>query len=410
MKIINYIAPIITLFLIIPHQTLSMYTTFFRPTFWLEKPRFDRRNMTSYELSPYYAWADKSFDKNGEKVPLLAFANPEPLLPSFLEPIKNCAYNSRKNDESPIGYAIFDAKYVTTVITNEIIQNFHENFFVQINIPLGLDTLKNISITPTNKAGVAIEHNEEIDTYLDALSSKLFESKNRNIQYSPFIGPSFILFGFTKSFTHFTRLDLLDFEFKTGLVLPDHSLDKESDFLLLPRTNLNNYGIPFQLKCMIGIYDWLNFGVSATTVLHIKKDSIYKINQQPYPNMLIIPTKKMASMLHYPFLAFTTYIEGENFLPHWTWHVGLNFIKQLKTVFEICGGSAEENRIANQFPSQLPWEQISITLSSEFDIFSQEGRIMPKIRITYANRLFGKNCFDSSLVSGHLGFDVLYDF
>lgn len=423
----NYIVCILTLFICLPAQFFGMNTTFYKPTYWHEKPRFDRKNMTTYELTYSYAWASKSFNKDGDKAPLLAFSNPEPLLPSFINTKVDC------KDNKPIAYAIFDGKFSENTITNEFIQNLHQHFFIQVNFPITNAYLKNISITPTNACGNSIESNSKIDSYIEKLSLKLFDGCSKNTQSASIIGPSFLLFGFIKSFTNFNHLDMLDFEFKTGFVIPVISLkncgSKEHNpsncnfnspnlisdlnnqhFSLFPRTSLQNFGIPFQLKCMIGAYDWFNFGVSATVVLHLKKDHTFEINQCPYPNKLIIPTSTMASLLHHPFMAFTTYFEGEHFLPHWTWYVGFNFVKQYKTVWDICSGTSEENHIANKFPALAPWQQGAITISSEIDFSSEEKKCMPRLKIIYVKRLFGKSCFDTSVISGQAGFELLYDF
>lgn len=399
----NYILSVLMLLTVLPTQLIGMYTTFFKPTYWPEKPRFDRMNMTSYELTYSYTWASKSFDKNGNKVPLLAFANPEPLLPSFLNPKIN------PEDNKPIAYAIFDGKFTEGTITHEFVQNLHQNFFIQANFSITQSYLKNISITPTNACGIKITPDQKIDSYIEKLSSKLFEGSCNNTQIASIIGPSFLLFGFTKSFTNFNHLDLLDFEFKTGIVFPVLGLNGP-DFNLYPRTELKNFAVPFQLKFMIGAYDWLNFGAAGTVAFHFKKDHLWDINENPYPNKLLIPTKKMATVYHHPFITFSTYFEGDNFLPHWTWYVGFHFVKQYKTVWNICSGTKSENYIANHFPAQLSWQQGTIMISSEIDFSSEEKKLMPRCKIVYIKRLFGKSCFDSSVFAGQFGFEILYDF
>jgi hypothetical protein len=405
----NYIICLLALFTCVQTQIFGMYTTFYRPTYWPEKPRFDRMNMTSYELTYFHGWASKSFNKDGERVPLLAFSNPEPLLPSFLEFKGPCKYSKPVKDNKPISYAIFDGQYSTDVIINEIVQNFHKHFFVQINVPIGQEHLKSISIKPTDARGNSINPDQKINSYIEQLSSKIFDESCTKVQTRSFVGPSFLLFGFAKTFNNFNHLDLLDFEFKTGFVVPIFILSKP-DFSIFPRTDLRNFGIPFQFKFMLGAYDWLNFGVATAVVLHLKADDLFDVNENPYPNNFLIPTSKMASMLNQPFITFTTYFEGEHFLPYWTWYVGFDFVKQYKTEWEICGGTPCENQIANKFSPLIPWQQGNIILSSEIDFSKEEKKCMPRLKIIYAKRIFGKSCFDTSIFGGQVGFEILYDF
>ena len=324
-------------------------------------------------------------------------------MPSFIDPKVDC------KDNKPIAYAIFDGKFHENTIVNELVQNLHQHFFIQLNCPITNAYLKNICITPTDACANNIVSNKKIDSYIEKLSLKIFDGSPKNTQSASIIGPSFLLFGFAKTFNNFNHLDLLDFEFKTGFVIPVFILDKP-DFSIFPRTDLKNFGIPFQFKLMLGAYDWLNFGVATTVVVHMKTDDLFDVNENPYQNNFLIPTSKMASMHHHPFITATAYFEGEHFLPYWTWYVGFNFVKQYKTVWGICGGTCDENQIANRFSPVVPWQQGAITISSEIDFSKEEKKCMPRLKIIYVKRVFGKSCFDTSVIAGQFGFELLYDF
>lgn len=399
----NYIISIITLFALVPLQTLGMFTTFNKPTYWQHKPRFDRNNLTSYELTYTHAWATSSFNDEGNKVSLLNFSNPEPLLPSFL----NCHVSDKKN--IPVCYGLFDGKYSMDTVHNEFAQNIYKNFYLQVHIPISHDQITNIRITPTDAHGEIIPQTEKIDSYLEKLSKKLFTFPGQRSQERYFVGPLFFFFGYTKSFEDFNHLDMLDFSFKTGIISPVIPLIHPK-FSLYPRLEPFNFGIPFELELLIGVYDWLNIGVATTLITFIKNDDILPVNLHPYPNKLIFPDKRMCSLFHYPQINFSTYIEGEYFLPHWTWYVGFSFVKQYKTVWNICSGSQQENCVANKFPTNIGWQQGAITISSEFDFSSDEKFCMPRCRFMYIKRIFGKNCFNSAILVGQVGFELLYDF
>lgn len=396
---------ILIFFICIQDKISAMYTTFYKPTYWPEKPRFDRNNLTSVELTYSYNWAKNSFNKNGEIAPMLSFNNPEPLLPSFIDPtIKDCKKNK------PIGYAVFDAEYISKIVHNEATQNINENLFLQFNVPIANSYLKNINITPSDCYGKAVNPTNELCNYIEKLKPLLFESSCKNEQSGSYIGPSFVFIGYTKSFNSFVRLDLLDLTIKTGLVIPAVALEAPS-MPLYPRTEEPvNFGIPIQIQLMIGAYDWLNFGISTAIVPYITSERIVELNQCPYPNKLIIPTTFMTRIKHLPFITFTTYLEGEHFLPCWTWYIGFSFVKKYEAKWIPITNDPQDIYIANKYPVGLPWQQGSISISSEFNFTRKEKQCLPRLKFIFVKRLFGKNCLDAKLVAGQYGLEFIWDF
>ncbi len=409
-KIMNYIIYIVTLCVFLPTQIMGMYTTFYKPSYWQEKPRYDRYNLTTYEFSYSHSWASKSFNKDGDRVPLLAFSGPEPLLPSFVDCDQRCDHPCKIDcrDNKPVCYGIFDGEFTLDSLHHEFVQNIHKHCFLDIVVNLSHAHLKNICVTPTDACGKKIPRTEEINTYLKKFFHKFIGDQNPGEQERVFLGPCFVLLGYTRSYENFKHADVFDFSFRTGFIIPVHDFE-HPDFSLYPRTDQIDYGIPAQIEMSAGFFDWLNVGGSFTVIAFMKRDDIVDINKYPYPNRFIVPTAAMSGVLHHPQVACNVYIEGENLVPYWSWFIGFSFIKQFKTVWDVCDDKSA-NHIANQFPVHLPWQQGSITLSSEFSFSSEEKKCMPRLKIMYIKRIFGKSCFDTAVIAGQIGLDFIWNF
>jgi hypothetical protein len=382
-----------------------MRATFFKPSYWPEKPRFDRRNMTTVESTYNYGKAEQSFNSDSSKVPLFSYRGPEPLLPSFLDP------KIAPDQNKPISYAALNGKYKSQAIYGTIIQNIRNSFFFEATSSLSYDSLNNITLIPTDKNGWPILHpTPTIENYIEKLRPKLFSS-SKNCQNRTYVGPSYFMFGYTKSFNEFEYVDMIDISIQTGCIVPVIIIDyPQADFNLFPRQDIFNVGIPLQLNVMCGLYDWLNLGATASVIGYLQNDLVIPYNKYPYPNKLLIPTCELTTIKTRPLIAISAYIEGEYLVPHWTWFVGFSYTKQYKTIFcNQCQDTCSTN-IINKYPIQYPWQQLALTFSSEIDFSSEERKIMPRVKIVYVKRISSKNCFDTGLFAGQLGFEVLYDF
>jgi hypothetical protein len=399
----NYLCRLILILTMSQVVLCGMRATFFKPNYWLEKPRFDRRNMTTAEVTYTYARATQSFNGDSAKIPLLSYQGPEPLLPSFLNPKVPLSQNK------PIAYAACNGKYTSQSAWGTIIQNIRDSFFFEATSSISYDCITDITITPTDHDGWPLLHlSKKIEDYITQLKTKLFSSNNNN-QKRTYVGPSYFMFGYTKSFDNFEYVDVIDLSIQTGCVVPVIILDyPQSDFYLFPRQDIFNLGIPLQLNLMCGLYDWLNFGLTASVIGYLQNDLLIPVNTNPYPNKLLIPNCQLTTIKTEPLFAITAFIEGEYLAPHWTWFVGFSYTKQNKTVF--CNQEEKISNILNKYPIQQPWQQLALTFSSEIDFSCEEQKIMPRVKFVYVKRISSKNCFDTSLFAGQFGFEVLYNF
>lgn len=396
---------ILSLLLTFSHAILPMRTTFFGPTEYIDKPRFCRFNLTTVESTAAFNRANKSYNCNKEKVPLLAYRGVEPLLPQFLDS------SVPLNTATPLAYGLFKAQYRSLNYTFSWIQNLHESIYFEMSSSVVSDKLQNIALVPTTINGHLLTP-EEIDTnlvlqsYLSKLEQKVGTDQERN-----YIGPSYFLMGYTTSLTNLNYFDFVDISVQTGCIVPIISIDTyQPKFSIFPRQDIINLGIPLQLTVALGVYDWLNVGASGSVISYIKNDQLISLNTAAAANKLLIPSSGLCSVHHEPHLALSAYIEGEYFLPNWTWFFGLSYTKQNSTQYQAQDKQTFPTTIINKYPAQRPWDVACFTLASEFDLLRDPLNVMPRCKLMYTRPFYGTACFASDLLAGQLGLEITYDF
>jgi|GEM_PF-1347899 len=399
------------LFLFTAPISIAMQNTFWGPSSRIDKPRFARKNLTTFELSGAYHNAKKSFNHSGQKVPLLAYKGPEPLLERFVD----TSLSYRNADI--ISYAVFDAFYKGKQGNFTWMQNIHEHFCFEMTSSITNDTIKNIVILPTTPEGRYLTEQEIADQpdlvkYLEDLNQKLFPSDSSNQQNRTYIGPSCFLMGYTTSLTDFEIVDFVDISVQTGCVVPiipiAHSWKKLSIF---PHQDIVNLGIPLQLNVAVGLYDWLNIGASGLLLGYIKNDQVIPLNTTSTPNKLLVPSCGMCTVQSEPLIAMSAYIEGEYFIPRWNWFLGVSYTKQYKTTYSAYDRQKFPTKLINKYPINSPWQYAYLTVASEIDLAKDNSaQLMPRCKFTYVVPMYGSSCFATQTFAGQLGMEIVYDF
>lgn len=406
-----FIFSLLTIIFLTPWHTFSMQNTFWGPSIRIDKPRFIRDDLTTFELSGYYHKTDTSYNCNGRKVPLLDFAGPEPLLERFVD-------SSLPNTDSTLaGYGVIGGNYHGKGAMFTWQQNIHENLYLEMTSAITNDTISNVSIIPTTKDGRCLTAQEISDSqalinYLEQLDSILFTSASNPSQNRTYIGRSCFLMGYTTSINDFQHLDFVDIAVQTGFMVPiipiAHSWKTLSIF---PHQDEVSLGIPLQLNIAVGLYDWLNIGASGMIMGYVKNDQIVAMNSTKTPNKILIPTQGLCSVATEPMIAMSAYVEGEYFLPRLNWFVGLSYTKQYKTTYQAYDQQTFPTKTINKFPRNNGWEYAYLTVTSELDLTkTQESQLMPRCKFIYVVPVYGVSSFATQTFAGQLGMEIVYDF
>lgn len=401
---------IILLLILIPSTALGMWTTFQSPTPCFPQPRYARNNLTSWELIFYSNKASESYNSCGQIVPLLNFAKSQDLFKNFVD--SSLPYN----DQQTFGKAYLPATYACSNYGFKLIQNIGSNFFLHCATKLSNENLKNITIQPIHANGIPLTPQEinadpALKIYLTKLNKIIGIDDACSTISNTFIGQSFLTLGYTKSLQDFTSIDFIDFSIQAGILIPEINLDQQNKILSVFQYNKTiNFGIPILASCAVGMYDWLNIGVSGMIMPFINNDQIIPLNTTPTHNLLLVSHHGLCSVHQEPLIYFNTYLEAERLIPGLTLLAGLSYAKQHKTCFQSQDQNTFPNNLINAYPTKLPWEILDTTFSCELDLATDDAKMLPRIKFVYVMPLWGKSIFKTSTISGQIGLEIVYDF
>ncbi len=391
---------------------LSMDTTFQDPTnINFLVPRFARKNLSTFEFAVSDNVALKSFDNQGNSVPLLNFAGNQELFKRFVD--TSLPYNNLQT----FGTAIMSGKYQGLRYDFKIYQNIGSHFFLSVSTNLLYAKLKNVSITPVNASNIPLTQ-EQINaisgfsTYLTDLSTMLGINPDcKDTIFADSVGPTLAMLGYTNSFQNFERIDFIDFTFQAGLYGPKHIFQAEpAPFSPIPYTDIVNLGIPIALSASMGLYDWLNIGISAGTIPFIPTDKIIPLNTTNTQNAVLIKEQGMCTIKPKPFVYWNGYLQAEQIIPRITLLVGISYAKQFATNYQTQDPIKFPNEIINESPTLHPWSIGNLTASAELDLSKNYYKVLPRIKFIYVCPLWGKSIFKTTVYAGTFGIDCVYDF
>lgn len=400
----------IFLFLLSASSLNAMETTFRHQPTSFPQPRFARHNLGSFEFRVAHDTANSSFNKQGNVVGLLNFNGSTDLLKRFTD--RTLPYNN----SSTFGKAVMSGELSTLQYNFTITQNFGSNFFAYGAVTLSTDTLKNLLIQPIKNnciltSQAEIDANPELKAYLENLQNLLHNNSCNNAIVQNNIGPNIFTFGYTKSLTHFKRLDFIDVTAQTGFCVPLMYLDKNQPVLsALPFTHNVNLGIPIMLNCAFGFYDWLNLGTTGLVTLFIKNDQIVPLNTTTTNNAVLISEQGLTEVHHQPFIYFNAYIEAEQLIPRLTLLFAASYEQQFPTTYHSSNQTKFPNNLINKYPTHHEWQLLNLTFSGELDMATETNKIMPRIKCMYVFPVWGISVFKTSELMGQLAIECAYQF
>ncbi|MBP9765277.1 hypothetical protein KBD08_02980 [Candidatus Babeliales bacterium] len=388
----------------------SMQTRFFNAAYLADnKVRFHEKNLTTLQLDGVHIWSSQAYDTHNYKTFLLSYAGPEALLARFVDPTLSA------KDNTVVSYSYIDGHFASNYLVGTFIQNIGSHFFIQLSSSLMYDSLSKVVFIPCSKNGrllsqQEIDQNPALEPYLEKLYASLFTNPTCPQQHAQFVGPTYGLIGYTTSFTDTQYIDFVDFSIVTGFIAPRVCLSTDSCFYLLGHQDRVNFGIPVQLNATVGLYDWLNIGASGTVIGFIENDLYMPLNTTNSDNAVLFNQVGFCNVHHKPFFSLNAYIEGEYFLPRWTWLIGLTYAQQYKTCYQAYNTELFPTETINNHPNQFPWQSTFVTFSSEFDLAQLDKKLMPRCKVSYMLPVHGTSILKTNMFAGQVGFEMKYAF
>jgi hypothetical protein len=409
---------IVFFIILLPSLAKAMDTTFQTPSVAFVQPRFARKNLTTFEFYTSTSYAHESFDAIGNVVPLLNFNGPQTLYKRFVD------VTLPRTDTSNFGSANLPAQLQSTKYNFRFIQNLGQHWFVTWCTNIIHTKFKNLLIQPINATCQPLNQAEinaqtGLAQYLQDLRAKLSMNNSGNTLCYHSTGPTYFTVGYTHSFYDFARLDFIDISFATGIFLPANNRSNHPSkhvHFEFPINNFSNFGFPFLASAALGLYDWLNIGVSGLIIPFLQNTQYRYLNTTETNNMLLLQDCGAVQVKPGPFIYLNAYLEADQMIPHLTFLAGLSYIKQCGfKIHERLGGffggyRSFSDEILNQSPSLRSWQTLNLTVSAELDLSKKHHSLLPRIKFVYVCPLTGRSAFKTSAFAGQVGLEIAYDF
>ncbi|MCX5923897.1 MAG: hypothetical protein NTZ68_00520 [Candidatus Dependentiae bacterium] len=410
MKLKSFFFILVMLAIACPQTAYGMYTNFGTPLTFFPTPRYATKDLKSVGAVASFYTSENSYNDMGQEVGLLAYQGTETLLKRIVD--RSLPFN----DSQSVGKALISGSLTLNSYAFWYVQNIGEHFYFTIVSALSYIRLKNLLITPVKNNCLRLSETEidadtQLKNYLAALDKIISAKSSCSIFNDATIGPNYFTIGYAQNFQNFTHIDFIDFSIQAGFVLPEENIEPQTTALFDISTNdIRAIRLPMQASATVGLYDWLNIGVTGTLMPYAS--TIQKISMPTTRdnNLVFLPEQGLCTIQHRPFVFAGGYIEAEHFIPKVSLLAGFSYSKQFKTTYQSWDTKKFPNDIINAFPVHRPWEMAWLTFSAEFDGSTDNRNNIPQFRFIYILPVYGKSTFKTSAISGQINFNFGYSF
>lgn len=388
----------ILLMIFVPSMCKPMANSFILPTY-INKINFTTVPFLTYvSISGSHGYADKSYNKKSELVPLLAFNGPEDLLNRFVDP------TLPNNDISKVGQAIFSGTFTVNSAIGRFSKNFDHGVFITGRSGISNICLKNVAAHPVSASGQCLTTDEigkdaALKSYLKLLDEKILEY-GKPIK-DLVVNVSTLTIGWAKNFQFFEHADFINIALQTGIRVPGVTLNdcnnnscNSSGTLQIPIERRHNLGFPLQADMEIGLLNWLNIGLQGGAVFYVSNDTMIKTDFLSTNDYNLCTTKDL------PMVYSHLYFEAEELLPKLSCLLGLSFVQQFKTTYlpsDIGKCSCSNNKTL-----QDQWNRTNLHLQAQIDCSKIDTKFNWIFAFLYTRPITGTSVFQLSRTGGSL--------
>jgi hypothetical protein len=406
-------------FVFMPIVTLSMNTTFFKPTSALPKVQPTDPHYVHFNFEYSHGRADQSFDENSGKAPLLAWDGTEELLNRFV-------YSERNYDDpTTVGAAYLDADYATiNEFALHMSKNFKNGMFIASSFFMRDVTVHNIGLT-------VIKDSETGETYPKFIHFPPDEMKDNADLYSwctifPFVSGSqgnndnirkfnlsnaFFKVGYTKKIDKLHALDFFHFTILGGLMTPELNDNYTSDIIHLSLGDKSNFGLFAEGSLLVSKNKFLNFGATGSFIMFLKQISEVPLSVSDTNNIFLESNVGLTEVSRTPFTYFNVYYQAERLLNHLSILLGFSYSKQGELVYKPLDEQKYPAAPINKYSiNREGWESGSIHFELEYDFNNQEKTNKPILSFSYTRPLVGTKTFISKIIAGSCSLNFSYKF
>lgn len=411
------------------HLIISFYTYsaihammdnvhYWRTTNFFGEPRFEKSWLTSLDISVGAGSTHSSRNFNNETASLLNLHGPHNFQ-KLAEGVPN------KNPNNPLdlilinlalepsrnwfGNMIYNGKF-TVVETNIMLtHNFASGFFSQIQFPVRLMKLQDISRCDISPKGPACPNKDNIwwQAFLDNFDAILARyCLTINCFNNTSIGDAALLIGWAHNHEETEILDFVDVTFKTGILLPTgRERDIKNPFDIANGYD-GHYAIPLSLDTAFGLYEWLNIGFHLNTLIFFDKTKTVHMKTSLAQNGFVKLARGQASINRGSLWDIGAYLKADHIARGLSVLAGYSFAQQDPIKITPCDINLFDSSIVNSDRTLNGYKMHVVHFIAEYDFTQEEMRWGPRVGLFYNLQVGGKNVFKTNMAGGLFGLDI----
>ncbi len=417
---------------------LSLYAYdnahFYRATNLFHEPRFERKLLTTFDVSVGYGSTSKARNKNGKTVPLLnIYGNHNMNELGIGVPNKNLSNvedvilkqlaltpsrNSPSNDVCSAcptcnefaTYSIYGDFHITEALFSYI-QNAAKGFFVQVYLPvrqLKIDDICFKDCSPTDEICPNINTPiwQAFKCKFDDILCKYDLSKEAFKKTG--IGDLSLLLGWTYNYQDTEVLDFVDVTFRFGLLAPTGAKKDEDKIFSLPLGYNGHVGIPLSGDFSVGLYEWLTIWAHIDAIFFADVTRNIRMKTGLYQSGLIKLAKGKAKIDRGSLWNAGIFIKADHIYRGLSFLFGYIFSKQNSIDISPCD-DCFSSAIANSDEMLKGWKMHTLNFLAEYDFTKEDSTVGTRIGLFYNLEIGGKRLFKTNMVGGNFGIDITWN-
>jgi hypothetical protein len=393
---------------------------FYRPTYFWGEPRFEKKHLTSFDLSIAGGTSNTGQDSCGHCVELFdiyGFGNMRalgkgvkeinPEISKILDDIEHIHSNRC------FGVLSIGAEFKIIEAYLNLYQNLSRGFFLQVNLPIRSFEVKNVCKTfiPPKCDPISTQCPAAWQTFLDNFDAIL---TTYNLTIEPFdkahTGSLGFMLGLTSNYEGTTYLDFIDTTFKLGLLIPTGRKNNPHHVLEISHDYDGHVGFPFYWTSAIGLFDWITWGLHAFLMPFTNRVQTIHIKTSPDQEGILKLASTQANVSLGPLWEIGAYFKADHVVSDFSIILAYTFDKKQADELHPLHTSTVSTVLMNDDITLNGWRMHTLNLILEWDFNASDRKFGPRVAFLYNKVLGGKRIFNGKMIGGNFGFDVTWNY
>ncbi len=382
---------------------------FYRACYFWGEPRFEKKLLTSVDVTVGGGWSHHGLNTQGHRVPLLdtwgmhdihALAKGVPGL-STQDPLKQL---SDLPACDRLGLVSCTGKFSIAEAQVNWLQNFSHGFFSQAHLPLRSFHISHICITDFCTTTTPNPLWTTIRPQLIPLLNKhglWVGSENESG-----IGDTTLLLGWTINYEHTKTIDYADFTVKTGVLAPTGRARQEDHPFSLPLGYNKHWALPVSAVYALGLFEWFTAGVFGDSLFFFDRTYTLRMKTALCQSGLFKLASGCAQVHQGTLWDLGGYVKIDHAGSALSLILGYTYAAQTATKLHPRDSTLFDYAIVNSDAYYRGWNMHTLHLSAEYDLSAEEKRLGERIGFFYDAVLAGHRVFKTGILGASLGLDV----